>query len=87
MERTLLTTQYSTRPAGNHRKKKVKMIGISFITLACMGSGGVGLSICWISMVPPMMIGRMKNGSFTDRSMIQPSHGAWRISTLSRSTQ
>ncbi|MCY1466822.1 hypothetical protein D9M71_852810 [compost metagenome] len=63
------------------------MIGIIFITLACIGSGGVGLSICWISMVAPMTIGRMKNGSFTARSVIQPSHGAWRISTLSSSTQ
>src|SRR5690606_13028236 len=49
MDRMLLTTQYSTRPAGNHRKKKVKMIGSSFITRACMGSGGVGLSCCWRS--------------------------------------
>ena len=30
----------------NQRKKKVKMIGNSFITRACMGSGGVGLSCC-----------------------------------------
>ena len=29
MDRTLLTTQYSTRPAGNHRKKNVKMIEIA----------------------------------------------------------
>src|SRR3990167_4839722 len=44
IDKTLLTTQYSTRPAGNQRKKKAKMIGISFSTLACIGSGGVGLS-------------------------------------------
>ncbi|MNE12475.1 hypothetical protein D3C80_1052740 [compost metagenome] len=63
------------------------MIGISFITRACMGSGGVGLRVCWKNMVAPMMIGRMKYGSLIDRSTIQPSHGAWRISTLSSRVQ
>ncbi|MCY1466533.1 hypothetical protein D9M71_848660 [compost metagenome] len=63
------------------------MIGISFSTLACMGSGGVGFNCCWMNMVAPMMIGRMKNGSLIDRSVIQNIHGAWRISTLSSSTQ
>ena len=28
------------------RKKKVKMIGINFMTLACIGSGGVGFKRC-----------------------------------------
>ncbi|MNO05365.1 hypothetical protein D3C81_2267180 [compost metagenome] len=52
------------------------MIGISFITLACIGSGGVGFNCCWMNMVAPMMIGRMKNGSLIDRSVIQNIHGA-----------
>lgn len=39
------------------------MIGIIFITLACIGSGGVGFRRCWMNMVAPMMIGRIKNGS------------------------
>src|SRR5690606_1755962 len=86
MDRTLLTTQYSTRPAGNQRKKKVKMIGISFITLACMGSGGVGFRRIWMNMVAPMMIGRRKYGSLIDRSVSQLCHVTLRISTLSSST-
>src|SRR5471032_1783602 len=87
IDRQLFTTQYSTRPAGNHRKKKVKMIGIIFMTFACIGSGGVGFRRCWMNMVAPMMIGRIKNGSLIDRSVIHSRNGAWRISTLSRSTQ
>ena len=47
---------------------KVKMIGMPIITLAWIGSGGVGLSFIWISMDAPMMIGRMKYGSFAERS-------------------
>src|SRR5690606_36930006 len=82
IDRMLLTTQYSTRPAGNHRKKKVKITGSIFITLACIGSGGVGLSSCWIYMLMPIRIGRMNSGSLGDRSVLQPIHGAGRISTL-----
>ncbi len=81
IDRTLLTTQYSTRPAGTRGRTTVKTIGIIFIILACIGSGGVGLRSCWTNMVAPMMIGSTKYGSLIDRSMIQPSHGAWRIST------
>src|SRR5690606_8060405 len=87
MDRRLLTTQYSTSPAGNHRKKKVKIIGNSFITLACIGSGGVGLSCCCTNMLKPMMIGRIKYGSLLDKSDNQNIQGAWRISTLSSNTQ
>src|SRR5690554_8188245 len=87
MDRRLLTTQYSTSPAGNQRKKKVKIIGNSFITLACIGSGGVGLSCCCTNILKPMIIGRIKYGSLLDKSVIHSIQGAWRISTLSSSTQ
>ncbi|MNY36984.1 hypothetical protein D3C86_1715120 [compost metagenome] len=63
------------------------MIGIIFMTFACIGSGGVGFNCCWMNMVAPMMIGRMKNGSLIDRSVIHSMNGAWRISTLSSRTQ
>src|SRR5690606_21042787 len=76
IDRMLFTTQYSTRPDGNHRNMKVKMIGMPIMTFAWIGSGGVGLSLIWISMDAPMMTGRMKYGSLAERSWIQPSHGA-----------
>ncbi len=57
------------------------------MTLACIGSGGGGLSFCWKYIAAPISSGRMKNGSRTDRSMIQSMNGACRISTLSSNTQ
>ena len=40
----LLTSQYSTRPAGKKRKNTLKTNGMNCITFACTGSGGSGLS-------------------------------------------
>ena len=57
------------------------------IILACIGSGGVGLSQVCSSVVTVISSGRMKYGSGADRSWIQPIHGALRISTLDSSTQ
>ena len=36
----------------------VKMNGRNMKILACVGSGGGGLSFCWTYMVTPMMIGQ-----------------------------
>ena len=54
---------------------------------ACIGSGGGGFSLYCAHIARPLSTGRMKNGSRDDRSLIQPKNGAWRISTLSSSTQ
>ena len=40
----LLTSQYSTRPAGKKKKNTLNAIGMIFMTFACTGSGGSGLS-------------------------------------------
>ena len=76
MDRRLLTTQYNTKPEGNQRKKKVKIIGNNFITFACIGSGGVGLSFCCTNILAPIMIGKIKNGSLLDKSVNQNIKGA-----------
>jgi hypothetical protein len=60
---------------------------MNHIILACIGSAGVGFSQVCNRLVPVIRIGRMKYGSFADRSVIQPIHGALRISTLASSTQ
>src|SRR6202008_2450383 len=65
----------------------LKASGMIHLSLACIGSGGVGLSQVWNSEVAVMTIGRMYQGSGADRSVIQPIHGAWRISTDDSSTQ
>src|SRR5690606_10134101 len=46
IDSVLFTTQYNTRPAGNHRKKKVNITGIHYMIFACLGSGGAGFSFC-----------------------------------------
>jgi hypothetical protein len=40
-----------------------------------------------MNIVAPISSGRMNSGSRTDRSVIHSMNGAWRISTLSSSTQ
>ncbi|KAG1376529.1 hypothetical protein G6F59_018252 [Rhizopus arrhizus] len=48
---------------------------------------GAGVSF-WVNHITAtLMTGRMKYGSRAVRSWIQPSHGAWRSSTDSTSTQ
>src|SRR5690606_6603010 len=87
IDRVLLTTQYSTRPDGKKNIMPPNTRGMIIMTLACMGSGGVGFSLICRNMVAIMRAGRMNQGSRTDRSVIQPIHGAPRISTLASSTQ
>ena len=59
IDSTLFTSQYSTRPAGKKKKNTLNAIGMIFITFACTGSGGTGLSRVWMIMVAPISTGRM----------------------------
>src|SRR3569832_2374345 len=59
MDRMLLTTQYSTSPAGKKKNMTEKMIGMNIITLAWTGSGGVGFSLVCTNIETAMMTGRM----------------------------
>jgi hypothetical protein len=59
MDRVLLTTQYSTRPAGNHRNMKVKRMGIIIITLAWIGIRRRRVELHLDELVAPMISGRM----------------------------
>src|SRR5690554_3712155 len=81
IESKLLTTQYNTRPAGNHRKKMVNTTGINCITRACIGSGGVGLSFIWKNIELPIINGRINYGSITGLSVILKMNVAGHSST------
>src|SRR4051812_10874960 len=87
IDSTLLVIQYSTRPAGKKKNITLNASGMIHIILACIGSGGAGLRPVCNSVVKVMTAGRMKYGSAADRSWIQPTQGAPRISTLDSSTQ
>src|SRR2546422_11770054 len=87
IDRMLLVIQYSTRPAGKKKNITLKTSGMNHISLACMGSGGAGLSAVCSMVVRVMTMGRMKKGSGEDRSLIHKIQGALRISTLDSSTQ
>src|SRR3954468_12302973 len=87
IDSTLFVTQYSTRPAGKKKNITENASGINHIILACTGSGGAGFSAVWNSVDSVITTGRMKNGSGSDKSWIQPTHGAPRISTDASSTQ
>src|SRR5262245_34236990 len=43
----LFVSQYSTRPAGKKKNMTLNASGMIHISLACTGSGGVGLSQVW----------------------------------------
>ena len=55
----LLTTQYSTKPAGKKKNITEKTIGMIFIIFACIGSVGGGLRKVWANIVPAIISGRM----------------------------
>ena len=57
MDRTLLTSQYKTRPDGNQRKKMVNINGNAIMIFCCIGSKGAGFSSCWPNMEAPIRIG------------------------------
>src|SRR3546814_21102615 len=60
--------------------------GMIIMILACVGTGGVGLSLICRNMVAIMKAGNMNQGSRTERSWIQSIQGAQRISTLPSNT-
>src|SRR5690606_33997046 len=68
IDKVLLTHQYSTRPAGKKNIIPPKTSGMIIMTLAWMGSGGVGFSLICRNMVAIITAGRMKYGSRTERS-------------------
>src|SRR6218665_238281 len=83
----LLVSQYSTRPDGKTKNITLKASGMIHIILACIGSAGAGFSQTWNRLDAVISSGRVKWGRRADRSVIQPSHGAPRISTVDSSTQ
>src|SRR5687768_3349222 len=87
IDSTLFVIQYSTRPDGKKKNITENASGMNHISLACIGSGGVGFSAVCSKVVSVITSGRMKNGSGAARSLIQPTQGAPRISTLDSSTQ
>ncbi len=87
IERILLATQYSTSPAGKNAKNIVKTTGRTDITFACTGSIGAGFNFCWTNIVMPIIKGKTKNGSATDKSFIHKTKSACLNSTLSNNTQ
>ena len=60
IDKMLLVIQYNTKPEGKKKNITLKTSGMIHISLACIGSGGAGLSaVC--SMVDKVMItGKMK---------------------------
>ena len=60
MDSTLLVIQYSTKPAGKKKNITLKASGMIHIILACMGSGGAGLSAVCNIVVSVMNAGKMK---------------------------
>src|ERR1700712_2400170 len=82
IDRILFVSQYKTKPAGNTKNMTEKASGMIHIILAWTGSGGVGLSQVCKRLVSVISTGRMKYGSLAERSVIQPNHGAPRISTV-----
>ena len=59
MDNKLLTTQYKTKPAGKKKNMIENTIGIYNMTLAWIGSGGVGLSLVCTNMDTAMITGKM----------------------------
>src|SRR5947209_2052281 len=77
-----------TSPAEKLASMKVKMIGIQLKIMACVGSGGGGLSFICSHMVTPMISGhgpRWRNGPITGTTV--GSHGISpnRLNTVSGS--
>ena len=87
MDRMLLVIQYKTKPEGKKKNITLKAMGMIHINLACMGSGGVGLSQVCSKVDKVINTGRMKKGSGAAKSWTQPIQGALRISTVDSNTQ
>src|SRR5471032_212698 len=87
IDSTLFTTQYSTRPDGKKKNMTENASGMNNIIFACIGSAGAGFSLVVMYIEIAYSTGRMYQGSGAARLVIQPIHGAPRISTDACSTQ
>jgi hypothetical protein len=70
----LYENQYSCNPDGKFKNMKTINIGIIMTINFCLGSSVV-ISDC-TSMITPILIGNMYDGSFIDRSVSQKINGA-----------
>ena len=68
IDKTLLVIQYNTKPAGKKKNMTLNARGMIHIILACMGSGGAGLSAVCSIVVSVITKGKMKNGSGAAKS-------------------
>jgi len=60
IDKMLFVIQYSTKPAGKKKNITEKISGMNHINLACIGSGGAGLSAVCSKVVKVMTRGKMK---------------------------
>ena len=60
MDKMLLVIQYSTKPDGKKKNITLNTSGMIHIILACMGSGGAGLSAVCNKVDRVMTTGKMK---------------------------
>ena len=60
IDKMLLVIQYSTKPDGKKKNITLKMRGMNHIILACIGSGGAGLSAVCYMVDKVMTTGKMK---------------------------
>ena len=60
MDKMLLVNQYNTKPAGKKKNITLKAKGMIHISLACIGSGGVGFSHVCNRVVSVINSGKMK---------------------------
>ena len=59
IERMLFVIQYSTKPAGKKKNITLNASGMNHINLACIGSGGTGLSAVCNTVVNVMTSGKI----------------------------
>ena len=60
IDKMLLVIQYSTKPDGKKKNITLNTSGMIHIILACIGSGGAGLSAVCSKVVKVMTNGKMK---------------------------
>ncbi len=59
IDKILLVNQYNTKPAGKKKNITLNISGMIHINLACIGSGGVGLSQVWSTVVAVINKGKI----------------------------
>ena len=87
IDKMLLVSQYSTSPEGKKKNITLNASGMIHISLACIGSGGVGFNQVCNKVDKVISTGKMKYGSGDAKSWTQAIQGASRISTVDKSTQ